>query len=142
HRPRPATSEIRPSAVTPADPRSNSSGVTVASKGEVTGEGHRPKSRAERLGLEGETRAKAEKCLANAIYFEARGEPVRGQIAVAQVVMNRVFSPYYPKDVCGVGYQNAERHLSCQFTFDCEGKSKAINDRGVWARAQRIAKFT
>ena len=55
---------------------------------------------------------KAEKCLAQAIYFEARNEPARGQQAVAQVVLNRVFSPYYPKDVCSVVYQNAHRHLS------------------------------
>src|SRR5262249_45834810 len=81
-------------------------GETIAGKGEVTGEGHHPQSPAERLGLEGEARAKAEKCLTNAIYFEARGEPVRGQIAVAQVVMNRVFSGYYPDSVCGVVYQN------------------------------------
>ena len=52
----------------------------------------------------GKERAKAEKCLANAIYFEARNEPVRGQIAVAQVVLNRVFSPYYPETICGVVY--------------------------------------
>ncbi len=96
------------------------------------------------LGLSGKEhakeRAKAEKCLANAVYFEARGEPLRGQVAVAQVVLNRVFSPYYPKDVCGVVYQNAERHLSCQFTFACDGRSKAITERGAWWRAQRIAK--
>jgi spore germination cell wall hydrolase CwlJ-like protein len=55
-----------------------------------------PLTPAQELGLEGKERAKAEKCLANAIYFEARNEPVRGQIAVAQVVLNRVFSPYYP----------------------------------------------
>src|SRR6185503_626567 len=82
-------------------------GTTVAGKGEVTGEGRRPKSPAERLGLTGPARAKSEKCLANAIYFEARGESVRGQIAVAQVVMNRVFSGRYPGNVCGVVYQNA-----------------------------------
>jgi hypothetical protein len=100
------------------------------------------KTAADLLQLAGKERAKAEKCLANAIYFESRGEPVRGQIAVAQVIMNRVFSPHYPKDVCGVVYQNAERHLSCQFTFACDGKSKAINDRGAWGRATRIAKLT
>lgn len=99
-----------------------------------------PPSPAQRLKLEGKERAKAERCLANAIYFEARSEPVKGQIAVAQVVLNRVFSPFYPNDVCGVVYQNAHRHLSCQFTFACDGKSKAITDRGSWARATRIAK--
>jgi hypothetical protein len=101
-----------------------------------------PPTPAEVLGLTGKTRVKAEKCLANAIYFEARGEPLRGQIAVAQVVMNRVFSPYYPNDVCSVVYQNADHHLACQFTFACDGKSKAINERGAWGRAQRIAKQT
>jgi spore germination cell wall hydrolase CwlJ-like protein len=61
---------------------------------------------------------------------------------VAQVVLNRVFSPYYPKDVCSVVYQNAHRHLSCQFTFACDGKPELVNERGAWARANRIAKQT
>ena len=101
-----------------------------------------PPSPAELLHLDGKAYAKAERCLANAIYFEARSEPVSGQIAVAQVVMNRAFSGFYPNDVCSVVYQNAHRHLACQFTFACDGKSKAINERGGWARANRIAKQT
>jgi len=101
-----------------------------------------PPSPAERLHLEGKERARAERCLANAIYFEARSEPVRGQMAVAQVVINRAFSGFYPNDICGVVYQNAHRRLACQFTFACDGKSKAINERGEWARANRIAKQT
>lgn len=117
-------------------------GVTVAGKGEVTGDGRRPKSPAERLGLSGKARAKAEQCLANAVYFEARGEPVRGQIAVAQVVMNRVFSGYYPNDVCGVVYQNAHRHLACQFTFACDGIPDRITEPDAWARAKRISAAT
>jgi len=117
-------------------------GVTVAGKGEVTGDGRRPKSPAERLGLAGKARAKAEQCLANAVYFEARGEPVRGQIAVAQVVMNRVFSGYYPNDVCGVVYQNAHRHLACQFTFACDGIPDRITEPDAWARAKRISTAT
>lgn len=99
-----------------------------------------PETPAQQLKLEGKERARAERCLANAIYFEARSEPVKGQIAVAQVVINRAFSGFYPNDICGVVYQNAHRHLSCQFTFACDGKSKAIHDRGSWARANRIAK--
>jgi hypothetical protein len=140
---RPADSDIKLSALTPSntDPKTDS-GVTIADKGEVTGEGRRPKSPAERLGLDGKTRAKAEKCLANAIYFEARGESVRGQIAVAQVVMNRAFSGYYPNDVCGVVYQNAHRHLACQFTFACDGRSKAIHELEAMERAKRIAGAT
>jgi spore germination cell wall hydrolase CwlJ-like protein len=99
-----------------------------------------PMSPAQLLNLTGAEYDKAEKCLATAIYFEARAEPVRGQQAVAQVVLNRVFSPYYPKDVCSVVYQNAHRHLSCQFTFACDGKPEAIRERGSWARANRIAR--
>jgi hypothetical protein len=99
-----------------------------------------PLSPAQLLDLHGPEYDKAEKCLAQAVYFEARAEPVRGQMAVAQVVLNRVFSPYYPKDVCSVVYQNAHRHLSCQFTFACDGKPEAIRERGSWARAMRIAR--
>jgi hypothetical protein len=117
-------------------------GVTVASKGEVTGPNQRPKTPAERLNLTGPKRVKAEKCLANAVYFEARSEPVRGQIAVAQVVMNRVFSGFYPNDVCGVVYQNAHRHLACQFTFACDGIPDVVNDAESWSRAQRISRET
>jgi len=140
---RPVDSDIKLSALAPSDtdPRTDA-GVTIAGKGEVTGEGRRPKSPAERLGLDGKVRAKAEKCLANAVYFEARGESVRGQIAVAQVVMNRVFSGYYPNDVCGVVYQNAHRHLACQFTFACDGRSKAIHEPDAMERATRIASAT
>ena len=101
-----------------------------------------PLSPAQRLELQGKDYDKAEKCLAQAIYFEARNEPARGQQAVAQVVLNRVFSPYYPKDVCSVVYQNAHRHLSCQFTFACDGKPETVNEHGAWARASRIATQT
>lgn len=65
---------------------------------------------------------------------------MRGQIAVAQVVLNRVFSGYYPADVCGVIYQNAHRHLACQFTFACDGIPDVVTDAGAWDRAKRIAK--
>jgi spore germination cell wall hydrolase CwlJ-like protein len=101
-----------------------------------------PLSPADRLGLKDKDYSRAERCLANAIYFEARSEPIRGQMAVAQVVINRVFSGFYPNDVCGVVYQNANRHLSCQFTFACDGKSKAITERSHWAVANRIARQT
>jgi hypothetical protein len=117
-------------------------GETVAAKGEVTGAGQHPKSPAERLALAGPARAKAEKCLANAIYFEARGEPVRGQIAVAQVVMNRVFSGYYPDNVCGVVYQNAHRRFACQFTFACDGTRDRNPEPDAWVRAKEIARDT
>ncbi len=100
-----------------------------------------PKSPAQRLGLTGKTRDKAEKCLTEAVYFEARGEPLRGQQAVAQVVMNRVFSGYYPNNVCGVVFQNASHYLGCQFTFACEHKDLSrIEEPDMWEQAQHIAK--
>jgi hypothetical protein len=114
-------------------------GETVASKDGVA----RMRTPAERLGLEGKGRARAEKCLTDAVYFEARGEQIKGQEAVAQVVMNRVFSGYYPPDVCGVVYQNSNRHLACQFTFACEGKNlNRIDEPDLWEQAKRIAKDT
>jgi hypothetical protein len=98
-------------------------------------------SPADRLQLTGKPRLKAEKCLADAVYFEARGEPFKGQQAVAQVVMNRVFSGYYPNDVCGVVYQNSGRHLACQFTFACEGKDlNKVDEPDMWEQAKKIAK--
>ena len=109
----------------------------------LAGKDSQPQSPAERLGLAGKPRAKAEKCLADAVYFEARGEPLKGQEAVAQVVMNRVFSGFYPNDVCGVVYQNANRHLACQFTFACEGKDLSrIDEPDMWTQAKQIAKDT
>lgn len=94
---------------------------------------------AERLNLTSVTRAKAVKCLAEAIYFEARSEPEKGQMAVAQVVINRAFSGYYPNDICGVVYQNKHRHLSCQFTFACDGIPDIVNSKPHWELAQRLA---
>jgi spore germination cell wall hydrolase CwlJ-like protein len=99
-------------------------------------------SPAERLGLSPKARASAETCLARAIYFESRGETVRGQVAVAQVIMNRVFSRFYPESVCGVVYQNAHRHLSCQFTFACDGVKDVVTEPDMWAQARQIARDT
>jgi spore germination cell wall hydrolase CwlJ-like protein len=114
-------------------------GQTVAPKGEVTGEDKRPMSPADRLKLDEKGRAKAEKCLAEAVYFEARGEPVMGQIAVAQVILNRAFSGKYPNTVCGVVYQNAHRHLACQFTFACDGIRDVVREPDMWVRAKKIS---
>jgi spore germination cell wall hydrolase CwlJ-like protein len=116
-----------------------SGGETIAGKGQVTGEGKRPMTPAERLKLTASSRAKAEKCLAEGIYFESRGEPVRGQIAVAQVILNRAFSGHYPSNVCGVVYQNAHRYLACQFTFACDRHPDVVRDRHAWERARKIA---
>ncbi len=79
------------------------------------------------------------RCLAEAIYFEARSEPEDGQAAVAQVVLNRVKHENYPDTVCGVVYQNRSRFLACQFTFACEGKSLRITEPEPWRVAVQIA---
>ncbi|MBM6594610.1 cell wall hydrolase [Microvirga pudoricolor] len=82
---------------------------------------------------------KEQRCLAEAVYFEARSESESGQAAVAQVVLNRVRSGLYPASICGVVYQNRHRHLACQFTFACEGKALRTTDTESWERAKRIA---
>ncbi len=87
-----------------------------------------------------ENMAKEQRCLAEAIYFEARSESEEGRAAVAQVVLNRVKSGLYPDSVCGTVYQNRNRHLACQFTFACEGKSLRITEPGPWRDATRIAR--
>lgn len=116
-------------------------GESIAPKGEVNSDNQRAKTPAERLGLfDQKSRAKSEKCLAEAVYFEARGEAVRGQIAVAQVVMNRAFSGKYPDTVCGVVYQNKHRHFACQFTFACDNNPDVIREPDMWDRAQKISK--
>lgn len=132
--------EIKRAALDPvADPETEKGGETIAPKGEVTGEGKRPRTPAERLNLVGASRTKHARCLANAIYFEARGEVERGQMAVAQVVLNRVFTGYYPGSVCDVVYQNAHRHLACQFTFACDNHKDVVRDQKAWEVATRIS---
>jgi len=131
--------DLKLAALTPPEkPDDGKGGESIANKGVVTGEDQRPKSPAERLALAGPEFDKAEKCLATAVYYEARGEAVRGQIAVAQVIMNRVFSPFYPNNVCGVVYQSNGR--GCQFSFTCDGIPHVVTEPDAWARAVHIAR--
>jgi len=127
-------------ASAPSSGNEEHGGQTFAGKGEVNAINTHVLSPAERLKLDDKARAKGEKCLAEAIYFEARGEAVRGQIAVAQVVMNRVFSGFYPTTVCGVVYQNKGRHNACQFTFACDDVKDVIDEPDMWERAKKIAR--
>ncbi|SEM96160.1 Cell Wall Hydrolase [Gemmobacter aquatilis] len=78
-------------------------------------------------------------CLANAIYHEARGETVRGEFAVAEVILNRVDSPAYPNSVCAVVNQRGSG--GCQFSFTCDGKSDRVSERGAWQDAGKIARL-
>ena len=78
-------------------------------------------------------------CLSEAVYYEARGESYQGQVAVAEVVMNRLKSKAYPKSVCAVVYQGSGRSLGCQFTFTCDGSVHRRPRGAAWGRAQQIA---
>ena len=80
-----------------------------------------------------------QKCLATGIYFEARGESLRGQAAVAQVILNRVRNPAYPDTICGVVYQNDHLRNRCQFSFACDGKKDVINSPAHYKMAEEIA---
>lgn len=80
------------------------------------------------------------RCLAEALYFEARGETVQGQFAVAEVIMNRVDSPNYPNSVCGVINQGTGKKYQCQFTYTCDGHPEVIAEPGAFERVGKIAK--
>ncbi len=84
--------------------------------------------------------AKEQKCLAEAVYFEARSEPYKGQVAVAQVVLNRVRNPAYPDTICEVVYQNRTLRNACQFSFACDGVKDVVRSRKAWAEAKKVAR--
>ena len=92
-----------------------------------------------------EKAASERKCLAQAIYHEARGEPEKGQWAVANIILNRVISPSYPSSICGVVFQNAGgKKFNCQFTFACDGRPDEAGYgnrivRTSWVRSNLIA---
>lgn len=79
-------------------------------------------------------------CLAEALYFEARGETVRGQFAVAEVILNRVDSPAYPDTICGVVHQGTGRRHQCQFSYTCDGVPETIAEPRAWERVAKVAR--
>lgn len=79
-------------------------------------------------------------CLTQAIYYEARGESNAGQLAVAEVVMNRVRNGNYPGSICGVVYEGAARVTGCQFSFTCDGSLGRTVDALAWRKANRLAR--
>jgi hypothetical protein len=84
--------------------------------------------------------ARAERCLTDAIYYEAANEPEEGQRAVAQVVVNRLRDPHFPKSVCGVVYEGWARRTGCQFSFVCDGSIRRRHaDQALWDRLQPLA---
>ncbi|WP_254919112.1 cell wall hydrolase [Oceanicola sp. 22II-s10i] len=78
-------------------------------------------------------------CLAEALYFEARGETVKGQFAVAEVIMNRVDSPAFPNSICGVIHQGTGRKYACQFTYTCDGHAEVIAEPRAYQRVAKVA---
>lgn len=82
-----------------------------------------------------------QRCMAQAIYYEARGEPFEGQVAVAQVILNRVADPNYPESICGVVFQGSSRRNRCQFSFACDGRSDQPRNQAAWTAAVSLAKL-
>lgn len=78
-------------------------------------------------------------CMTAAIYYEAAYEGLDGQRAVAQVVLNRMRHPAFPKSVCNVVFQGSERSTGCQFTFTCDGSLTRKPNAEVWSRARAVA---
>jgi hypothetical protein len=79
------------------------------------------------------------RCLAEAMYYEARGEGLAGEKAIAEVVFHRMHSRAYPNSICGVVYQRAAAGHGCQFSFTCNGALDQPRAYGAWARAKRLA---
>ena len=127
----PAADQLLPSARADAAPASVPATIRIQGarsgellKASLAGPAARPFKSEARSDLD---------CLTQAIYYEARGEGPAGQAAVAQVVLNRVRHPSFPKSVCAVVYQG------CQFSFACDGSTRRGREAGAWNRAQRIA---
>lgn len=82
------------------------------------------------------------RCLAEALYFEARGETVKGQFAVAEVIKNRVRSARFPGSFCAVINQGTGKKYGCQFTYTCDGHAEVIGEPGSFARVAKVARAT
>jgi len=80
-------------------------------------------------------------CLAEALYFEARGETVEGQFAVAEVILNRVDAPAFPDTVCGVVNQGTGARYQCQFTYTCDGAAEVIHEPRAHDRVGKVARI-
>lgn len=79
-------------------------------------------------------------CLSEALYFEARGETVKGQFAVAEVILNRVDSARFPNTVCGVVNQGTGRKFACQFTYTCDGRAERIGNPTAYENVGKVAR--
>ena len=80
-------------------------------------------------------------CLAEALYFEARGESVKGLFAVAEVILNRVDRKAFPDTVCGVVNQGTGRKHACQFSYTCDGIADVVREQGAYRAVGKVAKL-
>lgn len=80
-------------------------------------------------------------CMTEALYFEARSETLKGQFAVAEVILNRAKSAQFPNTICGVIAQGSHRRHACQFSYKCDGLSEAFTETLARARAEKIARL-
>jgi spore germination cell wall hydrolase CwlJ-like protein len=96
-----------------------------------------------RAWLDAQPKAKGDAqwaCLSEALYFEARGETVKGQFAVAEVIMNRVAHSRFPQTLCGVINQGTGKKYGCQFTYTCDGIAEKINEPSAFSRVSKVAR--
>jgi spore germination cell wall hydrolase CwlJ-like protein len=113
--------------------------VTVASRSfESAAESSGP-AKLDLAALDAIPRGDDWRCLAEAIYFESRGEPLAGQIAVAEVVLNRVDDRRFPNSVCGVTTQGAGSGRGCQFSYACDGRSDDMKSSAARDRSEKLA---
>jgi hypothetical protein len=130
----PPVEPLKLQAVAPEDARAINAGIPFSTA-------PNPAARAFRLYGNGDSQARAVDCLAAAVYYEA-GDDAVGQRAVAQVVINRVRHPAFPKTVCGVVFQGQERSTGCQFTFTCDGAMlRYAPGPAAWQRARDVARL-
>lgn len=90
------------------------------------------------VDLFGRTFTRQEMCIAQAVYFEARSEPLVGQIAIAEVILNRIADPRYPSTACEVVFQNHDRKNRCQFSFACDGLPDRPTNAAAWERSLKV----
>ena len=80
-------------------------------------------------------------CLSEALYFEARGETLKGIFGVAEVILNRVDDPRFPNSVCGVVNQGTGERYRCQFTYTCDGQPETIREPAAFRKVGKVAKI-
>jgi len=130
----PPVDPIKLQAVTPDDAREINAAIPFSTL-------PNPAARAFRLGGGADSQARAVDCLAAAGFYEA-GDDAKGQRAVAQVIINRMRHPAFPKTICGVVFQGSERSTGCQFTFTCDGAMLRYSPTpAAWQRARDVARM-